>query len=97
MTDYAEKRDFQRMTLDSTLEYQIHNEDKLLQGEIKNLSATGVLFITDHPISLGIKLRIKLTPDNKITPPMSADVKVARCDKHADGAYYVAGEILTIL
>jgi hypothetical protein len=96
MTDYAEKRDFQRMTLESTLEYQIHNEDKLHKGEIKNLSATGVLFVTEQPISLGLKLRITLTPDNKITPPMSADVKVARCDKHSDGAYYLAGEILKI-
>lgn len=96
MTEYAEKRDFQRMTLDSTLEYQIHNEEKFFQGRIKNLSANGVLFVTNHSIPLGIKIQIKVTPDNDITPPMVADIKVLRCDKHADGDYHLAGEILRI-
>lgn len=97
MAEYAEKRDFQRMSLDSSLEYQILSEDKAYQGKIKNLSATGVLFVTDHSIPLGVNLRIKLSPENDITPPMSAEVKVTRCDKHSDGGYYLAGEITRIL
>lgn len=98
MAEYAEKRDFQRMTLDSTLEYQVVNEeDHYHLGSIKNLSATGVLFVTDRSIPLGIKLRIKLSPENEITPPMKAEIKVSRCDKHSDGDYYLAGEIIKIL
>ena len=97
MEEYAEKRDFQRMSVDSSLEYQVMSDDKLHQGQIKNLSANGVLFVTDHCVPLGINLRIKLSPDNKITPPMSAEVKVTRCDKHSDGGYYLAGEITRII
>lgn len=97
MEEYSEKRDFQRMTLNSSLEYQVLSENKQYQGNIKNLSATGVLFVTDHSVPLGVILRIKLSPDNNITPPMSADVKVTRCDKHSDGGYYLAGEITRIL
>lgn len=97
MEGYSEKRDFQRMTLNSSLEYQVLSENKQYQGNIKNLSATGVLFVTDHSVPLGVILRIKLSPDNNITPPMSADVKVTRCDKHSDGGYYLAGEITRIL
>ena len=97
MAEYAEKRDFQRMSLDSSLEYQVLSEDRLYQGNIKNLSATGVLFVTDHSVPLGVNLRIKLSPENNITPPMSAQVKVTRCDKHSDGGYYLAGEIIQML
>ena len=97
MEEYAEKRDFQRMSIDSSLEYQVLSDDKLYQGQIKNLSANGVLFVTDHSVPLGINLRIKLSPDNNLTPPMSAEVKVTRCDKHSDGGYYLAGEITRII
>ncbi len=97
MTDYSEKRDFQRMAIDCSLEYRISSDDSSHQGQIKNLSGKGVLFLGDKPIALGVQLQITVAPVNDITPPMIADVRVTRCDKHDDGNYYVAGEILQIL
>jgi hypothetical protein len=97
MADYSEKRDFQRMALDCSLEYRISSENTTYQGKIKNLSAKGVLFLGDKSIALGVQLQITVAPVNDITPPMVADVRVTRCDKHDDGNYYVAGEILQIL
>lgn len=96
MVDYSEKRDFQRMTLDCSLDYQKYGEDRVYQGQVKNLSATGILFITKDSIPLGVNIQIKLTPVNTITPPMSADVKISRCDKHSDGEYHVAGVITQV-
>ena len=97
MSDYSEKRDFQRMALDCSLEYSISAEDKTYQGKIQNLSAKGVLFLGDKSIALGVQIQITVSPVNDITPPMVADVRVTRCDKHDDDNYYVAGEILQIL
>jgi hypothetical protein len=96
MTDYSEKRDFQRMALDCSLEYSISSDDKIYTGQINNLSAKGVLFKGDKSIALGVEVKITVSPVNDITPPMVADVCVTRCDKHDDGSYYVAGEILKI-
>jgi hypothetical protein len=96
MVDYTEKRDFQRMTLDSSLEFQVFNDSRVYQGTVKNLSANGLMFTSDKSLPLGIQLSIKLTPENSITPPMVAEVKVIRCDKHSDGLYYVAGEMSQI-
>jgi hypothetical protein len=97
MTDYSEKRDFQRMALDCSLEYTTADDGKTYQGKVQNLSAKGILFQGDKEIALGVQIRITVSPVHDITPPMVADVSVTRCDKHDDGIYHVAGEILQIL
>ena len=95
--DYSEKRDFQRMTLDCALEYRVHDKDDARVGQIKNLSATGVLFTADESLALGIEIFITVTAKNSNTPPMTAELKSLRCDKHSDdGKYHVAGEVLSI-
>ena len=96
MTEYSEKRDFQRMTLDSTLEYQMENDSKVHHGIIRNLSAKGLLFTTADIIPLGTKVLVTLTPVNNITPPMSASVNITRCDKISDDEFDNAGTILEI-
>jgi hypothetical protein len=97
MMDYAEKRDFQRMALDCSLEYQLVDNETVHQGKVVNLSAKGVLFIAEQALSKGDSVKIKLTPVNTITPPMSANATVARCDKQAEKEYEVACEIVQIL
>lgn len=97
MIDYAEKRNFQRMTLDCNLEYWLKGSDDKHCGTVKNLSATGVLFIANQPIAVGSELKIVLTPENSVTPPMHADVVVSRCDQQGDDSYLLAGEISKII
>jgi len=38
-----------------------------------------------------------LTPVSDITPPMSANTIVTRCEKKADDEYHIAAEIVQIL
>lgn len=85
------------MALDCSLEYQKFDDGNKYQGRVKDLSATGVSFLIDERMPLGVSLHIKLTPVNDITPPMSAEVRITRCDKHLDGDYHVAGEITRIV
>ena len=94
--DYSEKRDFQRMALDCSLEYNLESEPKAYQGIVINLSAKGVLFIAEEAIEAGVNVNIKLTPVNDITPPMSAQAVVARCDKHSENEFHIAAEIVQI-
>ena len=96
MVDYAEKRNFQRMTLDCTLEYRFSDDEEMRSGSVKNLSATGVMFVCDQSISPGTNLVITLTPENTITPPMTADIVITRCDPQENSDYLLAGEISKI-
>ena len=95
--DFAEKRDFQRMAMDCTLQYSVADNAQKQQGKVINLSAKGILFIADDEIKPGANVEIKLTPVSKITPPMLASTRVARCEKHGEDEYHIAAEIVQIL
>ncbi len=96
MMDFSEKRDFQRMALDCVMEYQLDKDSETFQGKVINLSAKGILFVTSEAVEVGASVQIKLTPVHDITPPMSADTLVARCDKQSEGDYQVAAKIVQI-
>ena len=94
--DYAEKRDFQRMAMDCSMEYQLSNDSKACEGKVVNLSAKGILFISSDEVQEGASINITLTPVNNITPPMSADILVIRCDEESENEYKIAAEIVQI-
>ncbi len=83
MSDFSEKRAFPRMALDSVLDYLPEGESDQRQGRLRNLSARGMLFITTEALQPEQKLKVVVTPVNTITPPMSAEARVLRCDEVA--------------
>ncbi len=95
--DFSEKRDFQRMAMDCSLQFKVSESAQSQTGKVLNLSAKGVLFISSEAIAPGSHVEIRLTPVSDITPPMSANTVVARCEKQADDEYQVAAEIVQIL
>jgi c-di-GMP-binding flagellar brake protein YcgR len=96
MVDYSEKRDFLRMDMDCSLDYKVEGENESYQGQMKNLSASGIQFTCGHGMPPGSQIHVTLTPLNDITPPMSADVTVARCDPESGSGFLVAGQITRI-
>jgi len=52
--------------------------------------------VTSEAVEVGTSVQIKLTPVHDITPPMSADTLIARCDKQSEGEYQVAAKIVQI-
>ena len=58
MMDYAEKRDFQRMAMDCSMEYQLSNDSKPCEGKVINLSAKGVLFLSADAVQVGDSVSI---------------------------------------
>jgi c-di-GMP-binding flagellar brake protein YcgR len=95
--DYSEKRDFLRMDMDCSLEYRVEGETESYTGQMNNLSATGIQFTCQHGMPPGSQISVTVTPLKDITPPMAADVTVARCDAQESGVdFLVAGQITRI-
>ena len=82
MSDYAEKRDFQRMAIDCVLSFSREGDSVIYDGSVINLSSKGILFTSMESIEEGSNLGIVLTPSNSITPPMEADAVVTRMVDH---------------
>jgi len=78
MTDYAEKRDFQRMAIDCEFSFCEQGGQQIFDGHVINLSSKGILFTSSEHFVEGSKLEIVLTPSNSLTPPMEASVVVTR-------------------
>lgn len=92
MTDYSEKRDFQRMTIDCVLSLSKKDGPQSFEGHVVNLSSKGILFTSIEKFEEGASLDIVLTPSNSNTPPMEASVVVSRVIDN-ESVYEVACEI----
>ncbi len=95
MIDYAEKRDFLRMPIDCELSFSLAGSTKQYEGHVINLSSRGILFTSNESFDEGTTLDITLTPSNSATPPMEAEVVVARVSDN-DVLFEIACEIKEI-
>lgn len=92
MSEYAEKRDFQRMVIDCAFSFSKKDENQSLKGHVVNLSSKGILFTSKETFDEGTMLDIVLTPSNSLTPPMEASVTVTRIIDN-NSVYEIACEI----
>ena len=92
MSDYAEKRDFQRMVIDCAFSFSKKDEKQSLKVHVVNLSSKGILFTSNETFDEGTMLDIVLTPSNSLTPPMEALVTVTRIIDN-NSVYEIACEI----
>jgi hypothetical protein len=95
VSDYAEKRDFQRMVIDCVLSFSIKGVSGTYGGNVINLSSKGILFTSTEAIKEGSNLSIVLTPSNSITLPMEADATVTRVIDN-DSVYEIACTIVKV-
>jgi hypothetical protein len=95
VSEYTEKRDFQRMFIDCVLSFTIRGESETYNGNVINLSSTGILFTSTEAIKEGSDLSIVLTPSNPITPPMEANATVTRVIDN-DSVYEIACTVVKI-
>ena len=98
MIDYAEKRDFIRMTM--TCDMLLHRPQNDLPEtvQLQDLSATGMRFRSKQPLTDGDACGVTITPQCDITPPMQATISVLRCKPEDDGeSYAIAAAIQHIL
>lgn len=93
---YDEKRAFMRIDLDSEMHYRFVNSPEFYSAKCTSLSGSGVSFITSNPFNEGEALEIKITPQNAITPALTAFVEIVRVSATITGDYEIAATIKTI-
>jgi len=92
--DYDEKRDFVRVQVDSKLAYgEIENEADH-EGKLKNLSGRGLMFIAGEELEKEAMVDVKVVPENNLTAPLHARVKVVRVMKQRHGEGYEIGAVI---
>lgn len=92
--DYAEKRGFNRMTLnDCPLTYRVQGNDEVYNGVAQNLSSSGIRMICDKELEPGTLLEVRITPAMTVVPPLEAVVEVIRVQAVNGGCYEVGATI----
>ena len=97
MLEYSEKRDFQRMHMGCPARYRPSGGEQVESAMVENLSSSGVALICEKPADADSELALEIMPGKTITPPLSAYVKVLRCDPRDDGSFIVVCTIKGIL
>ena len=93
MVDSSDKRDFRRMMVDCKVAMKKLDSNEVLQGTVKNLSAIGILIVTDQPFHEGDELEINVKPEKTIVPPLYAIVEVLRVHAVEDRLYEIGCSI----
>ena len=97
MIDYSEKRDFRRMALECPAHYRLRGTKRAVSATVKNLSGGGALLVTREPLEAGANLALAILPGKTSALPLSAYVRVLRCQVAEEGQYEVACRIVRML
>ncbi len=97
MINYPEKRDFMRMTMDCPARYRVEGTAELQSAVVKDLSGGGVSLLTEKPVEAERRVALEVIPGKSITPPLSAWVRVIRCEQTDDSHYLLACSIEQML
>jgi len=92
MVDWRDDvRDFRRMAIDCALEFRPSDGGETKTGTARDLSATGVAFITATPPAEGDELEVKIDSGSNL---LHAIVKVIRVSRVDDGSHEVGCRII---
>ena len=81
------------MPVNAELTYHIQGEDQAYTGNCKDLSHTGIFFITEQSLSKGQTLEITIDAKYSTFEPMKATVEVMRVES-SDNKFSVGCKIL---
>ncbi len=89
-----ERRGFIRMAIESQVEWRRPGERHRFEGRTRDLSATGVRFVTEGDVARGEILEVVIHPGAAITPALERRLRVLRVSRDDDsGLYEVAGAL----
>ncbi|MDH5180751.1 MAG: PilZ domain-containing protein [Gammaproteobacteria bacterium] len=92
--DYDEKRDFIRVEVDCEIHYREVDSNENYVGRVKNLSGRGMMFISEFGIPPETVLEVKVAPQNDLTQPLHAEVRVVRMAKQRHATGYEIGAVI---
>ncbi len=94
--DYEEKRNFIRMFVDAKVTITDPKTGQVFEGDSKNLSGDGVMFITEHKFDINQKLSVDIRSEQSKLAPLSASFEVMRVKQLDDGTYEIGGNIESV-
>lgn len=91
--DYEEKRNFIRMFVDAKVSITDPQTSQIFEGDSKNLSGDGVMFVTDKEFEENQILIVDIRSEQSKLAPLTAEFEVKRVRKLGEGKFEVAGTI----
>lgn len=81
MVDWRDDvRDFRRMLIDCAVEFRAASGGPMQSGQARDLSATGVAFVTSTPPAEGDEIEIKIDTGSNLFHAIAKVVRVSRID-----------------
>jgi len=94
MFNIAEKRKFPRLTINADVTYTMSSAaNSQYAGFCKNLSHTGILFVTGQKLSPGDSVVVTLDTKSSNFQPLKAKIEVVRTEPSED-KFAIAGKIV---
>ena len=90
----TDRREYNRMRIDSEVTCTVDGTEKTFKGFCKNLSHTGILFEAGEPVSLSQSLNVVIETGTNKFRPLQAVIDIVRVEQQADNNYAIAGRIL---
>ncbi|WP_444998179.1 PilZ domain-containing protein [Aliikangiella sp. IMCC44359] len=91
--DHEEKRNFIRMFVDAKVTVTDPETGQTFQGDSRNLSGDGVMFITEQEFKTGQILDVDIRSEQSKLAPLQAKFEVKRTRKLENGHFEIAGTI----
>lgn len=93
---YEEKRAFMRINVDCDMRYRLIDSNQFETARCTSLSGAGVSFIAPQRCEEGKAVEISITPQNPLTPSLTAFVEVIRVTAKDADNYEIAATIKSI-
>jgi len=93
---YEEKRAFMRINIDCDMAYRLIDSHQFETARCTSLSGAGVSFIAPQYCDEGKAIEISITPQNSLTPSLTAFVEVIRVTPKDADNYEIAATIKSI-
>lgn len=94
--DYDEKRDFIRMCMECPMTFTRYG-GSVHVATARDLSGSGLGFVTDQALTLGEVLAVQVTPQQAVVAPLQAEVEVVRVQPSSQGGYDIGVTIRRFL
>lgn len=96
MRNYAEKRDFIRMKVDTEITLTDDKSGRQYQGICRDLSGTGMSIEVDQYFAPECELNTSLPSNNEAFPSFDTTVRVIRCSDIGNEKYELGVEIISV-
>ena len=92
--DYAEKRNFIRMKIDTMVSFTIDGGTERYEGKCKNLSGNGMLLETMKKLKIGDGLQITVPSESNDFANLQASAEVLRIQPFPEQRKFEVGVVL---